>query len=202
MACLVALERLNPVERAVFMLHDVFEFPHDEIATIVDSSAEASRKSLERAREKLAAKKRMFRASREEHQRLLFAFLAAVGSGDVSQIVSVLARDAVLFADAGAGGRTVGNIRNLPAPLHGAEKIAAFVLAASQVTELRPEMRELNGQPAVVFERRGEPFAALLLGVADGTIFEVYFHADLSRLRHTGSVRTGAVASIESLRPG
>jgi len=198
MACLVALERLNPIERAVFLLHDVFELPHEEIAAVVGSSEQACRKSLERARDKISAKKRMFNASREEHQRLLFAFLAAVTSGDMSQIVSVLASDAVLVADAGPHGRSVGNIRNLPGPLHGADKIAAFVIAASQVADLRAEMRELNGQPAVVFERHGEPFAALLLAIADGLIFELYFHADLSRLCHTGTTAAPTVASFES----
>jgi RNA polymerase sigma-70 factor, ECF subfamily len=186
MAMLVVLERLTPVERATLLLHDVFDFTHEEIAALVSRSAAACRKLLERARQKVAAGRRLIGASREEHQRLLDAFLRAASAGDVAGLVNLLAPDAVLITDGGPEGRTFKGVRNLRRPLEGAERIAAFVVATSRRAALDVEPRELNGQPALVFHREGRPFAAVLLAVADGRIQRVFFHADLGRLRYLG----------------
>ena len=80
--------------------------------------------------------------------------------------------------------------RNLPVPLHGARRIAAFIAATARDSDLAVEIHELNGQRALVFYEENAPFAALLLGVADGRIHRVFFHADLKRLRYLGP-RTG-----------
>jgi len=189
MAILVVLERLTPVERATLLLHDVFDFSHEEIATLVSRSAAACRKLLERARQKVAAGRRLISASREEHQQLLDAFFRATSAGDVAGLVDLLAPDAVLITDGGPAGRVFRGLRNLRRPLEGAERIAAFVVATSRRAVLDVEQRELNGQPALVFYRDGHPFAAVLLAVADGKIQRVFFHADLSRLRYLGHGR-------------
>ena len=186
MAILVVLERLTPAERATLLLHDAFDFNHDEIATLVSRSPAACRKMLERARQKVAAGRRLIRASREEHQRLLEAFSRAASAGDVAGLVGLLAPDAVLTTDGGPDGRVFRGLRNLRRPLQGAEQVAAFVAATSRRAVLDAEQRELNGQPALVFYRDGSPFAAVLLAVADGKIQRVFFHADLSRLRYLG----------------
>jgi RNA polymerase sigma-70 factor (ECF subfamily) len=190
MAILVVLERLTPAERATLLLHDAFDFTHDEIATLVSRSPAACRKMLERARQKVAAGRRLIRASREEHQRLLEAFSRAASAGDVAGLVGLLAPDAVLTTDGGPDGRVFRGLRNLRQPLQGAEQVAAFVAATSRRAVLDAEQRELNGQPALVFYRDGSPFAAVLLAVADGKIQRVFFHADLSRLRYLGQGRT------------
>jgi RNA polymerase sigma-70 factor, ECF subfamily len=189
MAILVVLERLTPAERATLLLHDAFDFTHDEIATLVSRSPAACRKMLERARQKVAAGRRLIRASREEHQRLLEAFSRAASAGDVAGLVGLLAPDAVLTTDGGPDGRVFRGLRNLRQPLQGAEQVAAFVAATSRRAVLEAEQRELNGQPALVFYRDGSPFAAVLLAVADGKIQRVFFHADLSRLRYLGQGR-------------
>ena len=186
MAFLVVLERLTPAERAVLLLHDVFDFAHDEIATLVERTPEASRKLLERAREKVATGRRMFTASRDEHQRLLQAFFQAVTSNDVPALIELLAEDAVLITDGGVRGRVAGATRSLPRPLEGAARIAAFVTATRGARAFTIETHELNGQPALVFQVDGGPFAALLLGVADGKIQRVFFHADPDHLRYLG----------------
>jgi RNA polymerase sigma-70 factor, ECF subfamily len=186
MAMLVVLERLTPVERATLLLHDVFDFTHEEIATLVSRSVAACRKLLERARQKIAAGRRLVSASREEHQRLLDAFLRAASAGDVAGLVGLLAPDAVLITDGGPEGRAFKGVRNLRRPLEGAKRIAAFVVATSRRAALDVERRELNGQPALVFYRDGGPFAAVLLAVAEGRIQRVFFHADLGRLRYLG----------------
>jgi RNA polymerase sigma-70 factor (ECF subfamily) len=189
MAFLVVLERLTPAERAVLLLHDAFDFTHDEIAPLVGRTPVACRKLLERARQHVAAGRRMITARRDEHARLLQAFVRATTDGDLAALVELLARDAVLITDGGAGGRTVGSIRNLQTPLVGAERIAAFLAAVGKGggLVLEREERELNGQPAVVFFHEGKPFGALLLGVADGRIQRVFFQGDPARLRYLGS---------------
>lgn len=188
MAFLVVLQRLTPAERAVLLLHDVFDFAHDEIATLVGKSEAACRKLLERGRQNVATEKRLFSTSQDAHRRLLGAFVQATYAGDVGALVAMLADDAVLVTDGGREGRSVGGIRNLRAPLHGAARIATFVVAATRRVsgDLEVEEHELNGQPAMVLYREGAPFAAILLGVADGRIHRVFFHADVARLRYLG----------------
>ena len=188
MAFLVVLQRLTPAERAVLLLHDVFDFDHQEIAALVDSNAPASRKLLERARRSLATERRMLTASPEEHRRLLQSFVNAATAGDIQGLVELLADDAVMITDGGPEGRTVGRQRNLPRPLQGAARIAAFVAATTKSSygTLSIEQHELNGQPAIVFWTGEQPFAALLLAVADGKVQRVFFHADPNRLRYLG----------------
>ena len=195
MAFLVVLQRLTPAERAVLLLHDVFDFAHAEIARLVGKSEAACRKLLERAREHVAAEKRLFAASRQMHEELLGAFVQAASAGDVDSLVSLLADDAVMITDGGATGRRGRGLRNLQKPLQGAANIAAFVVAATRDTPSQLELHELNGQPALVLYDAGTPSAALLLGVAQGRIHRVFFHADLARLRHLGRRRDTSSAS-------
>jgi RNA polymerase sigma-70 factor (ECF subfamily) len=193
MAFLVVLQRLTPAERAVLLLHDVFDFDHAEIAGLLGNNAAACRKLLERARQHVAAERRVLAAGPDEHRRLLHAFLQAASAGDTRALVALLADDAVLITDGGAEGRAVGRQRNLPRPLQGAARIAAFVAAATTAHRDALQVAEhaLNGQPAIVFWTGDRPFAALLLAVADGKIQRVFFHADLDRLRYLGR-RSGA----------
>jgi RNA polymerase sigma-70 factor, ECF subfamily len=188
MAFLVVLQRLTPAERAVFLLHDVFELEHAQIATFIDRSAAACRKLLERARNSLAIGRKLLSASQEEHQRLLRAFMQAATTDDATALANLLAEDAMFISDGGPDGRRVAGFRNLKRPLQGPRQIAAFVAAATRRGSVGLEPREhvLNGQPAIIFWRGDEPFAALLLAVADGKIKHIYFHADLARLGHVG----------------
>ncbi|PYQ46280.1 MAG: RNA polymerase sigma-70 factor [Acidobacteria bacterium] len=188
-AILVVLERLTPAERATLLLHDVFDFAHEEIATLVARTPAACRKLLERARHKVAAGRRLISAPREQHQQLLDAFVRAASVGDVAGLVDLLAPDAVLVTDGGPEGRVFRGLRNLRRPLTGAARVAAFVVATSRRAAVDVEPRELNGQPALVFYRDELPFAAVLLAVADGKIQRVFFHADVSRLRYLGHAR-------------
>jgi RNA polymerase sigma-70 factor (ECF subfamily) len=195
MAFLVMLQRLTPAERAVLLLHDVFDFAHGEIAALVHKSEPACRKLLERARDHVATEKRLFSTSEEAHRRLLGAFVQAASAGDVSALVEMLAEDAVIITDGGPEGRRVEGFRNLQGPLRGAQGIAAFVVAATRTAAaLDAEVHELNGQPAIVLYRENAPFAAILLGVADGRIHRVFFHADLARLRYLGARRPSSAS--------
>src|SRR5688572_16065458 len=104
---LVLLERLDPKERAVLLLHQVFDYSHAEIGEMLDISEAASRQTLHRAKEHVAQNRPRFAATRESHGRLLSAFLAAVSRGDLEAISRVVAEDVVLYGDHGTSGRGV-----------------------------------------------------------------------------------------------
>jgi RNA polymerase sigma-70 factor, ECF subfamily len=151
---LVLLERLDPRERAVFLLHQVFDYSHAEIGEIIGISEAASRQALHRAKKHVAANRPRFEASREAHERLLQAFVAAASRGDVDALASVMAEDVVLHGDHGE--RVRGAILR---PIVGRDKVARFF--ASQIAKLPPshapdvEITDVNGWPALVGRRGG-----------------------------------------------
>jgi RNA polymerase sigma-70 factor (ECF subfamily) len=164
---LVLLERLDPKERAVFLLHKVFDYTHAEIAETLDISEAASRQLLHRASEHVAANRPRFKASRETHQRLLSAFMAAASQGDVAAISSVLAEDVVLYGDnAGKPGAVIRP------PLVGREKVARFF--AARIAKWPPspaldvEVTDVNGWPAIV-GRSGGAVSFVINIETDGT---------------------------------
>jgi RNA polymerase sigma-70 factor (ECF subfamily) len=191
MAFVVLLQRLTPAERAVLLLHEVFDFDHEEVARLLDKSDAACRQLLKRARDHVASQRRALTVSPEAHQKMLRAFLRAASSGDVGEVASLLADDVILIADAGPAGGAYGRVRNLPGPIVGATKVAAFVAAVTPqgAAGLVTRECELNGQPAVVVLRDGRPYTAILLAVADDRIRGVFIHADPARLRHIGRTR-------------
>ncbi len=188
MAFLVVLQRLTPAERAVLLLHDVFDFSHAEIAELLGKNEAACRQLLARARQNVTAERRALAASSDEHRRLLRAFLKAASAGDVEELKALLATDAEMIADGGPRGVRVKGVRNLPRPLVGAGKIAAFVATFARRPEAPLEQHEceLNGRPAIVAMQQGRPVVAILLSVADGRIRRVFLQADPARLRHVG----------------
>jgi RNA polymerase sigma-70 factor (ECF subfamily) len=190
MAFLVLLQRLTPAERAVLLLHDVFDLSHAEIAALVGKTEAACRQLLGRARDNVAAERRVFRASAKEHSELLRAFLQATRSGEVGAITRLLAEDATLVVDAGPDGARVGKIRNVGRPIIGARRIAAFLHAVGREDKRVRTVHEhvLNGQPAIVLVADGRATTAILLSVADGKIRHVFVQADASRLGHVGTL--------------
>jgi RNA polymerase sigma-70 factor (ECF subfamily) len=111
-------------------------------------------------------------------------------AGSSAALTKLLADDAVMISDGGAAGISYAGIRNLPKPLIGSAKIAAFLTATARRDQrLVPRMCELNGQPAaLLLLSDGQPLAAILLSVADGQIRRVFVQADATRLRHLGPV--------------
>jgi RNA polymerase sigma-70 factor, ECF subfamily len=186
MAFLVVLQRLTPAERAALLLHDVFDFSHAEIATMVNKSEAACRQLLKRARENVEEERRLLTTSPDEHRRMLGAFLRAAASGRVDDLVALLDEDAVLIADGGSNPLGFGRVRNLPGPISGARKVAAFVASVTPQGSAALTTREceLNGQPAILVLRDGRPYTAILLSIAHGKIRQVFIHADAARLRH------------------
>jgi RNA polymerase sigma-70 factor (ECF subfamily) len=186
MAFLVLLQRLTPAERAVLLLHDIFDFSHAEIAELLEKSDQACRQLLKRARDHVTTERAALTASQEVHRRLLEAFLRAASSGNIADVAKLLVDDAVLIADAGPDGGTFGRVRNISEPIIGAPKVAAFVAAVTPqgAVGLTTRICELNGQPAILVLRDGAPYTAILLAVAGEKIRGIFIHADAVRLRH------------------
>jgi len=165
---LVLLERLDPRERAVFLLHQVFDYSHAEIGEMLELSEAASRQVLNRAKKHVSAAKPRFVPSREMHERLLSAFLAAVSRGDMEAISSVIAEDVVLYGDHGKKERGA-----ILVPIFGRDKVARFF--ASQIAKmpsahgLKVTISDVNGWPAIV-GRRGEIVAFVINIETDGQL--------------------------------
>lgn len=186
MAFVVLLQRLTPAERAVFLLHEVFDMSHAEIAGLLQKNEAACRQLLSRARENVAAERRVLETSREEHRRLLMAFVRAVTGGEMENLNQLLAEDAVVIADGGPNGVRFGRLRNVGKPVVGRTRIISLMKAFAKQNAGPTEVQErtLNGEPAVVAFRDGQPIAAILLSVADGQIRHIFLQLDTERLRH------------------
>ena len=166
-AMLTVLETLAPAERAVFVLHEVFETPYDEIAEVVGKTTAAVRQIAHRAREHVAARRPRMQVDRAQQEATLEKFMAAVTSGDVQGLVEVLAPDVVLVAD---GGGLVAAARK---PLTGAETVVAFLARVADLSELVATTVWLNGMPGARFDLGGEVTAVSLV-IEDDHITRIY----------------------------
>ena len=181
MALLVTLESLNPVERAVFLLHDVFDYGYDEIAEIVGKTRENCRQLALRARRHVEARRSRFEPSREQREALAARFFEAIREGDLDGLVELLAEDAVATGDGG------GKAAARKTPLHGGAKIARFMLGLMRLAERERfefEFCEVNGRPGALIRDHGEVVTALSLEIADGRVTEFLSVANPDKLRH------------------
>jgi RNA polymerase sigma-70 factor, ECF subfamily len=196
MAFLLVLERLDPVERAVFLLHDVFGYGHDEIADIVDVSAVNSRQIATRARRRVQAERPRFESSPEERDRLAQRFFAAVTDGDVGGLVQLLADDVVLYGDGG------GKVPQWKGPIDGVDRVSRlFAGMGAQFGELglHLDLRRINGQPgALVRDRDGSVLAVWALEITEGAVRTIRSVINPDKLRHIGPVAD--VAAITARR--
>ena len=162
MAFLTLLERLTPVERAVFLLHDVFAYPFEEIAAIVGKSSANCRQIALRARRHLGMERPRFTTHREEQERLTERFMRAWTSGDLTALLALLADDVTVYSD--GGGKALAARR----PITGADRVGRFFLgiAAKASAAFTLHVATINGQPALVGERYGHPYGVYALEVA------------------------------------
>lgn len=186
MAALLLLERLSPLERAVFVLREVFAFGFDEVATAVGRSEAACRQLLVRARRHMEAGRPRFEADRQERQELATRFFDALKDGDVGALRSLLAADVQLVGDGG------GKAPRLAKAVMGAENVARLlgtVFPWLLRIDVSFEVHEVNGQPGAVFrERDGKVLQALVLDVLDGQIQAIRAVINPDKLGHLGPV--------------
>jgi RNA polymerase sigma-70 factor (ECF subfamily) len=167
LAFLVLLEQLTPVERAVFLLREVFAYEYAEIAAIVGKEEAACRQLFSRAKKHIATHRPRFQPDRAAHRRLLDQFLRAVGLGDMGGLLQLLAEDVTMWADGGGKARGAAT-----RPLHGRDAVARFVLASTRLPDepYAAEIHEVNGEPAVVLRTAEKVIAVLFLEGAQGQI--------------------------------
>jgi RNA polymerase sigma-70 factor, ECF subfamily len=186
MAFLLLIERLSPVERAVFLLHDVFGYGYDEIAPIVGKSEANCRQLATRARRHVEAEKPRFEASRRERDELAARFFAAASDGDLDGLVELLAADVVVYGDGGGKAPQWGR------PIVGVDRVSRlFATLGRQMAELGVGVRphEVNGQPgAVVVDPEGRVVNVFSLEIVDGAVQTVRSVINPDKLRHLGPV--------------
>ncbi|HEY5926962.1 MAG TPA: RNA polymerase sigma factor SigJ, partial [Kofleriaceae bacterium] len=159
-AFLVLLERLTPVERAAFLMHQVFDYSHAEIAAALEMSEAAVRQAFHRAKGHLDDHKPRFAPSPEQHARVLGAFAAALTQGNLEGMLRLLADDATLCAD--SGGKVRGAAMRT---VEGSQRVAKFLVGLVEKSEVDPdlvfEIRELNGWPTLVARNREHVIAVI-----------------------------------------
>jgi len=205
MAFLVLIESLSPVERAVFLLREVFDYPYEDIAPIVDKSEANCRQIFGRARQHLDAHQARYESSAEQSEALLQSFLGAALDGNVDQLVELLATDVVLYGD---GGGKATAIRH---PLYGRDQVASFVVALFTQTGRRGvtvEPVRVNGGPGIItYDSVGLIVSVISLEVLDGVIQAVRGVVNPDKLQHLGDVSDMARVRLHdgtsnSQRPG
>jgi RNA polymerase sigma-70 factor (ECF subfamily) len=184
MAFLLLLERLTPVERAVFLLHDVFDYGYDEVAHIIDKSEDNCRQLAVRARRHVEDHRPRFEASRQQRDLLAGRFFEAVEDGDMDGLVDLLAADAVVYGD---GGGTSPSWRH---PIFGREKVARLLQGLGRHSRrlgVTIRRTEVNGQPGAMFlDPDGRLMYVMTIDVADGRVQTVRSIINPAKLRHLG----------------
>jgi len=185
LALLVVLETLSPVERAVFVLREVFGLPVADVAAVLDRSEAAVRQLAHRAREHVQARRPRFDTDRSKQREVTERFLAAAVGGDVPALLAAMSPGVVLTSDGG------GKVTAARRPIEGADKVARFLAAVgplgADLPGLRIELAEVNGAPAVVAWTDQGPFMALQLVLVDGLVEQVLYIANPDKLAGIGA---------------
>ena len=168
LALLRVLEALSPVERAVFLLCDVFGYQHAEVARMIKKTETNTRQILHRARQRVTVERPHQAVSREEAERLISAFLQAASQGDMAALLAVLDEDATWYADGG------GKVPAATRPVHGAATVARLAIGLTRklIPGLTHRFAEVNGQPAILVYLQGTLLGILIPAIAGGRIRE------------------------------
>jgi RNA polymerase sigma-70 factor, ECF subfamily len=180
LAFLLLLERLTPVERAVLVLREVFDYEYVEIASILAQSEPNCRQILRRARQHIKESRPRFDASLEEREELLRRFSEASLRGDLEGLVALLSKEAVFYSDGG------GKAPALPKPIYGAENIARGMLEGLKRLVPKNLVRrfvEINGQPGIVTYLDGNPFSVFSLDILGGLVSQIYVVTNPEKLK-------------------
>jgi RNA polymerase sigma-70 factor (ECF subfamily) len=180
-AFLVLLERLTPMERAVFLLREVFEYEYAEIADILGQSEANCRQLLRRGRQHVAENRPRFNPSPQQRERLMKEFLRATADGNLERLVELLASDVALHSDGGGKGPA------LPVLIQGARRVARALVGASRKfvpANIVTRLASINGELGAISYHEGKPFSVITLEVADGRISVVYIVSNPQKLAH------------------
>ena len=184
MAMLVVLETLSPLERAVFVLKEVFDFSYAEIGEAVERSESAVRQAAHRAREHVQARRPRFETDRVKRREATERFFAAITGGDINELMELLAPEVTLWTDGG------GKVRQAMRPIVGIDNVARWIVGASQrpyegveIADMAAEVVDINGGPGIVLTGGGRVIATLTVDLdADGRILTVHNVANPDKL--------------------
>ncbi|MPZ97531.1 MAG: RNA polymerase sigma-70 factor [Propionibacteriales bacterium] len=184
-AFMLVLETLSPLERAVYVLREAFEFPYAEIAGVLGSNEAAVRQVARRARSHVSARRPRFDLDHQVRLEVTERFMAACETADFASLLDVLAPGVVLVSDGG------GQARGPRRPIEGAAKVMRFFLGIVDypVPDLGFRMAELNGGPGLIVTSRGVPITTFVLELEDGLVQRINVIANpnkLARLRLDG----------------
>jgi RNA polymerase sigma-70 factor (ECF subfamily) len=195
MAALLLLERLTPLERAVFVLREVFGFGFSEIASAVGRSEAACRQLAVRARRHMDEGRPRFEANRSERQELAERFFDALGQGDIDALQELLAADVQLAGD--SGGKAPALARTIIGGAKVARVLGSIFRWLAQI-DVTLDRREVNGQPGAIFrDRDGKVLAAMTLDILDGQIQTIRSLNNPDKLRHVGPAADAWAAARE-----
>ena len=182
-AFLIVLETLNPKERAVFLLHDVFAYDYAEIAAVVGESPTYCRQLAHRARAHVAARRPRFPTTADEQERLADRFLRACLDGDMSALVATLAEDVIIWSDGG------GNVPAARKPVIGRQKAATFLIGLIKLMPAGTEVQRalVNGQPGLILSVDGRPFDVVSFDFDGGAIRAIYAVVNPDKLGGVGA---------------
>ena len=184
MAFLVMLETLTPIERAVFLLREVFDYDYEEIAAIVEKTEPNCRQIFTRAKRHLEAGKPRFEASREKREALAREFFAACEDGRLDDLVRMLASDAVFYGD--GGGKAIA----YPQPVHGPDRVGRLmqgIFAKGRQFGMLVQSVDVNGQPGVMLFDSGHRLVAVMtVDIAGGVVQCVRSVVNPEKLGHLG----------------
>lgn len=182
---MMALERLSPLERAAFLLHDVFGQAFDQVAQAIDRDAAACRQLAGRAREHVRAAKPRFPVSPSRGADIAKAFFDASRSGEVGPLQALLAKDVVLYSD--GGGKRTAALN----PVHGDANVARFFAGIARKPEGKLPMQYweaiVDGLPGLVVVQNGEVMHTVALEIDDGRITAIYVVRNPDKLRHVSA---------------
>jgi RNA polymerase sigma-70 factor (TIGR02957 family) len=187
LAMLVLLERLSPEQRAVLLLHDVFDYDHAQIAQILGKRQDSVRQLATRARRHLAQRRPRFQTTREQHQELARRFFAAVEQGDLSGLEALLAHDVELTGDGG------GKVPALARTLRGRTRVARMLIDWARLGARLPgeSLRavEVNGGPGALYlDAQRRLLGVVALEVAGGQVTSISAIVNPDKLMHLGPV--------------
>ncbi len=180
MAFLVLLEQLTPVERAVFLLREVFGYDYAEIAAIIGKEEAACRQLLSRARKHITEHRPRFKPSPEAHRQMLDQFIEAVGSGELDGLLQLLAEEVELWAD--SGGKVPGAILR---PVRGRDAVARFLLAAPRIPPepYQAEVGEVNGEPALILRAGSQVQVISFISIDQGRVNQIWVIGNPDKLK-------------------
>jgi len=170
LAFLVLLEQLTPLERAVFLLRDVFDYDYREIAAIIGKTEAACRQVFRRARSHIADHRPRFKPTPDAHRQILTQFIRAAGSGELDGLLQLLADDVTLWGDSG------GKVRGIKRALRGRDVVARFLLASTHIPSepYRPEIANVNGDPALLLRAGSEARVVVSISIDQGGIYAIW----------------------------